>query len=272
MSDGIGKLWRDWRLYLIILFIVMLAEWIGSREISIGIGVILLLPMLFAFLFGLGSFFSPLIKEKQAKNAESLVFISISLLAAKLSVTMGPALSLLVDIGPALVLQEIGNLGTILIALPIAVFLGLKREAVGMTHSIGREGNVALMTEKFGFNSPEARGVMAMYIFGTVFGAVFLGIVSGFLASVTPLHPLSLAMASGVGSGSMMSAASGSLIGLYPKLESDIIALAGMSNLISSMIGLYFTIFVALPLTEKLYSMLVNGKEKKVKSKLDVEG
>ncbi|WP_209121123.1 DUF3100 domain-containing protein [Alkalihalobacillus sp. BA299] len=272
MFENQGKLWKDWRLYSVILCVVLLADFIGRKEFSIGIGVILLLPMVFAFVLGLGLFFTPLIKEKQAKNAESLVFISISLLAAKLSLTMGPSLSLLVDIGPALILQEIGNLGTILFALPVAIFLGLKREAIGMTHSIGREGNVALITEKFGFNSPEARGVMAMYIFGTVLGAVFLGIISGFLASITPLNPLSLAMASGVGSGSMMSAASGSLIGLYPNLENDIIALAGMSNLISSMIGLYFAIFIALPLCEKLYKVIMKFKEKQVISKMDVEG
>ena len=40
-----------------------------------------------------------------------------------------------------LVCQEFGNLGTILVALPIALLLGFKREAVGMTHSIAREKN-----------------------------------------------------------------------------------------------------------------------------------
>jgi hypothetical protein len=272
MSEKQGQLWKDWRLYILISGVVLIAEWIGALELSIGVGTILLLPMVFAFVMGLALFFSPVIKEKQTKNAESLVFIAISLLTAKLSVTIGPALALLVDIGPALILQELGNIGTIFLALPIAVFLGLKREAVGMTHSIGREGNVALMTEKFGFDSPETRGVMAMYIFGTVFGAVFLGILSGLLASWTPLHPLSLAMASGVGSGSMMSAASGSLIASYPDFEKDIIAIAGMSNLISSVTGLYVTIIIGLPLCEKLYSLTIRVKDKKVVSKIDLEG
>ena len=131
------------------------------------------------------------------------------------------------------------------------MFLGLKRESIGMTHSIGREPNVALIMDKFGLNSPEGRGVMSVYIFGTIFGAVFLGLISGVLATVLPIHPLSFAMASGVGSGSMMAAASGSLVTAFPEFENDIIALAGASNLISTATGLYVSIFIALPLTEE---------------------
>ena len=54
--------------------------------------------------------------------------------------------------GPAL-LQEIGNLGTIFLALPFALLLGLKREAIGATHSINRESNLALITDIFGPDS-----------------------------------------------------------------------------------------------------------------------
>ncbi|WP_440205863.1 DUF3100 domain-containing protein, partial [Campylobacter coli] len=78
--------------------------------------------------------------------------------------------------GPALILQEAGNLATIIISLPLAILLGLRRESIGMTHSIGREPNLALITEKYGITSPEWRGVMSMYIFGTIFGAIFFSI------------------------------------------------------------------------------------------------
>lgn len=259
------NLWKDWRLHAIILGIVIVTEFIGTHQLSIGGGVVLLLPMLYAIVIGLGLYFTPAVKEKQSKNAEKLVFLAVSLLMAKFGVNIGPSIGTILEVGPALILQELGHLATLMIALPVAVFLGLKRESVGMTHSIGREPNVALIMDKFGMNSPEGRGVMSVYIFGTIFGAVFLGLISGILATVLPIHPLSFAMASGVGSGSMMAAASGSLVSAFPHLETDIVALAGASNLISTATGLYVSIFIALPLTEKMYAFLIKFQNKKNK-------
>lgn len=263
------NLWKDWRLHAVVIGIVIVAELIGSHQFSVGPGVILLLPMLYAILIGLGLYFTPIVKEKQSKNAETLVFLAVSLLMAKFGVNIGPSISTILELGPALILQELGHLATLLIALPVAVFLGLKRESIGMTHSIGREPNVALIMDKYGLSSPEGRGVMSIYIFGTIFGAVFLGLIPGVLASVLPIHPLSFAMASGVGSGSMMAAASGSLVSIFPEFETDIIALAGASNLISTATGLYISIFIALPLTEKMYAFFIKfrGDKKKVGNK-----
>lgn len=67
-----------------------------------------------------------------------------------------------------------------------------------MTHSIGREPNIAFIADKCGMNSPEGRGVMITYVVGTLFGSIFLGALASLLATGTPLHPLSLAMACGV--------------------------------------------------------------------------
>ena len=256
----IKGIWKDWRLHLLVLGIVALTEWIGVFQFTVGPGVILLLPMLYAMLIGLGLFFTPVIKKAQALNAEPLIVLGVTLLIAKIGVIIGPSLPKLIEAGPALLLQEFGNLGTIFIALPIAVLLGLKRESIGMTHSVAREPNVGLIVDKYGFNSPEGRGVMAIYIFGTVFGAVFMGVISGFLATITPLHPLSFAMASGIGSGSMMAAASGSLVAAFPAFSDDIIAFAGASNLLSLSTGLYMSIFIGLPLTEKMYQLMTREK------------
>ncbi|WP_108587254.1 DUF3100 domain-containing protein [Paenisporosarcina sp. OV554] len=247
---------KDWRLHAVVFIIVCVTEAIGQFSFKVGPGVILLLPMVYAFIIGLALFFTPLVNEKMAKNAEPLIVLGVTLLIAKIGVTIGPQIEALIAAGPALVLQEIGNLGTIFFALPLAVLLGFKRESIGMTHSIGREPNVGLIVNKFGFDSPEARGVMAVYIFGTVFGAVFLGLIAGFLATTSPIHPLSFAMASGVGSGSMMVAA-------FPELEDQIVAFAGASNLLSLGTGLFFSIFVGLPLTEKLYTLMSNRKNRK---------
>lgn len=259
-------LWKDWRLHAVVLLLVILAEFIGTHEVSLGPGVILFLPMLYAVIIGIALYFTPVVKEKQSKNAEALVFISVALLIAKFGVEAGPALPELMKVGPALVLQELGNIGTILIALPVAIFLGLKRESIGMTHSIGREQNLALITDKYGLSSPEGRGVMAMYIFGTVFGSIFLGLTSGLLATITPLHPLSFAMATGVGSGSLTAAAVGPLISAFPDMADQITAFSGVSNLLTQVTGLYASIFIGLPLTEKMYEVLTRRKDKKART------
>ncbi|MGY0691381.1 DUF3100 domain-containing protein [Virgibacillus sp. FSP13] len=265
-SEVLPGLWKDWRLHLLVLVTVVATEAIGTISFSVGPGVIMLLPMLYALIIGLILYFTPVVQEKQSKNAEPIIVLGVALLLAKIGVTIGPSLPELIAAGPALLLQELGNLGTIFIALPVAIWLGLKRETIGMTHSVAREPNVGLIMDKYGINSPEGRGVMAVYIFGTVFGAVLMGVLSGFLGTLTPLHPLSFAMASGIGSGSMMAAASGSLIEAFPAMENQIVAFAGASNLLSLSTGLYVSIFVALPLTEKLYSSMTARRDNKEKA------
>ena len=63
-------------------------------------------------------------------------------------------------------------------------------------------------------------------------------------------------MASGVGSASMNAAALGPTLAAFPSLETQIEAFAGFSNLLSFSIGVYIVMFIALPLTEKLYYKL----------------
>ena len=103
-------------------------------------------------------------------------------------------------------------------------------------------------------NLPKARASRSS-TFSVPSCALFYGIFSGVLAAYTPLHPLSLAMAAGVGSGSMMTAAIGPLIASFPELETQIVAFAGASNLLTYATGLFVSIFIALPITEKLYNL-----------------
>lgn len=257
-----NNLWKDWRLHSIVLVIVIISEVIGAHKIPLGMTSILLLPVVYAVLLGLAVYFTPLIKHKQAKNSEPMVFISVALLIAKFGVEAGPALPKIIAAGPALILQEIGNLGTIVFSLPLAILLGLRRESIGMPHSIGRESNLALITEKFGIASPEWRGVMSMYIFGTIFGAIFFSIFSGIIISILPLSPIAYAMATGVGSGVMTAAALGPLVEMYPDQTSTITAFSGVSNLLTSVTGLYVGMLIALPLTRKYYSLIMNIKNK----------
>ena len=76
------------------------------------------------------------------------------------------------------------------------------------------------------------------------------------MASLGIFHPLALGMASGVGSGSMMTAAAGTLGQIYPEYAEDIIVMGGASDMLTGVTGIYMGTFVGLPLTRKLYAYL----------------
>ena len=195
------------------------------------------------------------IQRKQARIAEGAMMLFIGVLIAKLAISSGQSIGLIFEMGPALILQEIGHLATIL-ELPIALLLGFKREAIGMSNSIGREPEVAVVVDRYGFNSPEARGIFALFIVGTIIGTVFISFLTSISVSILPLHPYAFAMASGVGSASMNAASLGPTLAAFPALETQIEAFAGFSNLLSFSVGIYIVMFLALPFTEKLYTIL----------------
>ena len=251
--------WRDYRLHLTVLGLVFIAEMIGTITIPIAENVaITIMPLIYTIILGLVFYLAKPIKwiqRKQARIAEGAMMLFIGVLIAKLAVSSGQSINLIFDMGPALILQELGHLATILV-LPIALLLGFKKESIGMTNSIGREPNVAVVVDKYGFNSPQSRGVFAIFIIGTVIGTIFISFLVTLSLSFLPLHPYAFAMASGVGSASMNAAAIGPTLAAFPGLETSIEAFAGFSNLLSFCIGIYIVIFIAIPLTEKLYNWL----------------
>ncbi|WP_163468821.1 DUF3100 domain-containing protein [Fusobacterium sp. IOR10] len=252
------------KLFSMLIVIGIIAEGIGAKIILLGsVGKVVLLPMLFAMIIAgaitphaLGQII-PALKnicdDREIELAEQIVMYSLLFLGVKLGASAGPNVGKVVEAGPALLLQEFGNLGTMLIGLPIAIALGMKRGAVGATVSICREPTLGLIGEKYGINSPEGLGVMGTYMTGTVFGTIFFGLL-GSLAANTSIHPYALAMASGMGSGSMMTAASQSLAASVPGMQDEILAYAATSNIMTSITGLYMVLFVSLPLANKLYA------------------
>ena len=231
---------KNIKLHFIALCLVVISEYIGIVKFNLGKGVIALFPMLYAMVFGVLTKFLKITNEKDMEDAGSLVSVTLLLLMAKYGTTIGPSFPKLVSASPALILQEFGNIGTVLLGVPVALFLGLKRETIGATHSIAREPNIAIIADKYGLDSPEGEGVLGVY---------------------TPLHPYSLAMASGVGSASMMTASVGALSTLYPDMADTIAAFGASSNLLSGLDGVYMSIWIALPLTEYLYKKF-NKEEK----------
>lgn len=250
---------KNIKLHILALILVIIAEIIGVKSFQVGTGSIVLLPMLYALILGI--FLTPrflnIAKEKEMDDAGSLISITLMLLMAKYGTNIGPTLPLIIKASPALILQELGNVGTVLLGVPIGVMLGLKREVIGGAHSIAREGNVALIGERFGLDSAEGRGVLGVYIVGTVIGTPIIGLMASLLAVYTPLHPYSLAMASGVGSASMMTAGVGALSAMYPDLTENLTAFGASSNMLSGLDGIYMSILISLPMAEWLYNKLI---------------
>ncbi len=252
------------RLFSTVLLVVLLSELLGIKKIPIGPGAVVLLPMLYAVIIGLLitpdllgkplGFLKKAISKDEIELAGIMVMISLLPLGVKYGTLVGPNIVKIIQAGPAFLLQELGNLGTIFIALPIAMAIGMKREAVGAAVSICREPTLGVIGERYGMNSPEGTGVLGTYMMGTVFGTIFFGLLGSF-ATGTGLHPYALAMASGMGSGSMMTAASSSLsMAADPAMKDTILAYAATSNMLTGVTGMYSVIFLALPATNFFYT------------------
>ncbi|WP_407421775.1 DUF3100 domain-containing protein [Methanobrevibacter sp.] len=192
---------------------------------------------------------------EQAKVAEGVMVLLIGVLLSKLAISSSQSIDVIFHVGPALILQLLGDLGT-LIALPIALLLGFRREVIGMASSICREPNLGIIIDKYGFKSPEARGVLAIFVIGSIIGTPYISFLSSISVSLIPLHPYAYAMASGIGSASMNAAALVPLVHMYPAMATQLEAFAGASNILSFCLGMYMCIFISLPLAEKLYKWL----------------
>ena len=251
---------------------------IGVIEIKLTETIqIFLLPLLYALVMGLALYLAKPIKfvgSKQSKVAEGAMVLFIGVLIAKLAISSGQSLHNIYNVGPALILQQFGDLGT-LIALPIALLLGFRREVIGMTSSICREPNLGIIIDKYGFKSPETRGVLAIFVIGSIIGTAFISFLSSICASVLPIHPYAFAMASGIGSASMNAASLASISHLFPAMATDLEAFAGCSNLLSFCFGIYMCMFISIPLAEKLYGFLsphIGSDDKPVDENYDIEG
>lgn len=256
-----GKL----KLLLVTLVVVALAELAGPAQFKLGPGKVVLLPMLWALLiaaaWGIAQRRVPAavrIDTGLQTLAGGLLNAGLLLFVVKLGLTVGAALPMVRQAGWALFFQEFGHaFGTLALGLPLALLLGIKREAVGATFSVGREGNLVIIGEKYGMASPEGRGVLAEYITGTVLGALFIAVLAGFVASLNIFDPRSLAMGAGVGSGSLMAAALGAITAQQPaEMVPQLTAIAAASNLLTSVVGFYFTLFLSLPACSWLYGRL----------------
>lgn len=259
-----GKSFRNWKLHLTALVIVVICECIGSKTLNTPVGAIVLLPMIYAIAFGIiaGLPKLKLLTEEDQGDANVVLSIAVLVLLAKVGTTAGPTFFQILDSGLALVLQEFGNVGTALFAIPVAVALGLKREAVGGAHSISRDTNLALVSEIYGMDSPEGRGVLGVYLYGSLFGTIIIGVLTSIVASWGIFSVEALSMATGVGSTGFTAAGTASLINLYPAKEQTILAFSAASSLLTGFDAVYISLFIGLPLSRWIYRISYRVKYK----------
>ena len=253
-----ARLKAEYKIFILAFVFIVIADSIGQIQVPLGPGTLILFPIFYSLIMGVlsGPEVLKIFDKKEVKAASKLVIVAICPFIAKLGINAGASIEVILSAGPALILQEIGNLGTIFLAMPFALLLGLKREAIGATHSINRESNLALIIDMFGPDSPETRGSLSIYVVGGMVGTIFFSFLTTIVASLNLFHPYALGMASGVGAGILMASATASLALIYPDMAAELSALASTSETISGITGIYVAIFVGIPLTKKLYQLL----------------
>lgn len=267
-SGGIAEVFAApfFKIYALALLLVLIAEFTGTvRWTPVAKITILLVPFFHTIYWAVA--FAPQALGKWVKvysiqdsaYAASLIVIATFPLMARYGTLVGPNVPQLISAGAALILQEIGNdWGSIMMALPIGMLLGLRREVIGACYSVGREGNLSLIGDIYGLDTPEGRGVLGTYITGTVLGTAFFSIVGSLMALTAPaiFHPFALAMACGIGSASMMTACGATLAEALPQWKDQILAFAAASNLITGVTGMYASWLVGLPMAEWIYKLM----------------
>ena len=145
-----------WLLFALIVLLSAIAQFIGPLTVPLGSVSIMLLPMIWALTMGVlisGQTWRPLPIDLQ-HTANAIMSVAVLVLCARLGLTLGQQLPALFAAGPALLLQELGNVfGSLLLALPLAVLLRMGPATVGATFSIDREPSFAMVTSRFGADS-----------------------------------------------------------------------------------------------------------------------
>ena len=258
MNDAI-KLLKDWRLHVTMLICCMISDRIGTITFAITpIIKVSLLPLLYAMVLVTVLYLLKPIKwinEKCGPSGGIMMSATCLMLGAKLGCNVGPTISEMAGAGLPLLLQNFGDAFTCVMAMPIALLLGMKRESIGLTYAASREAGIAVIEQKYG-QGAELRGVIGMYIVGTVFGTILVGLLASILSTTGIFHVYSVSMACGVGSAAMSTAGIGTLTELYPQMADKITSFATISNLISTAIAIYLNVFIGLPLAEFMYNKL----------------
>ncbi len=227
---------KEWKIFVLAYIFVLIAELIGRKEFQFGTGMFILFPIFYTIILGVlsGPQVTKLINKDQVKAASKLVVIGICLFIAKLGITAGSNIDIIIETGPVLLLHGFESLLCIFVALPAAILLGMKREAVGASFSLNREYHMALINDHYGPDSFEARGSLSVYIIGGMIGTIYFGFLATLLSMTGLFSPEALGLGSGIGAGIFMASASASLTAIYPESAQAISTLASAGETIAA--------------------------------------
>ena len=257
----------DWKIHVLCIIMVLIAELIGTKPFKFPINegfslAFSLFPMLYVLVIGMVLGIFKLISMDTMTKASPYIGISVMWLTVKQVANVGPNLGIIVSAGPALLLQKMGHIAPVFLAMPLAVFVfNMGRQAVGSTFSTSREGSIAIVGAMYGLDSPEGQGVMGAYITGTLIGTIFCAIMGGLVVGLNIFHPYALAMGSGVGSASMMTAYLAPLLEAYPNDAGEINAFVASSQLVGTVVNMYMMMFISLPVGNWMYKTF-KGQER----------
>lgn len=254
---------------VVIIFIAQFV--IGKQVINLGFSTIPILPMVFGVLIGMVvslqvlrrniSFWGKIFDSKTEGFCSKMVGFCLLILGTQYAGMIIPKIDMLISVGIPMLIQELGNLLPIFIAIPLAIKFGFGRRSIGACSSISREPSIAVIESRFGTGSPEYIGVLATYLCGSVFGVLWFSIL-GSIAPLSGLHPMAMAAGCGVGSGSMLSACAGALsANLDVNMTQQVLSISATSNLLSSVIGALSLTYLGIPLAELMYKICKGPKQ-----------
>lgn len=253
------ELLRDWKFILIVLIASIIADAIGPITIPLwGAVKVTLMPLLYSMaiitVLYLWKGFK-LVGPAQIPTGTVMLSISMIMLMSKLGASVGASIEELIKQSVPLLLSNLADSMTFILALPVALALGIRRESIGMTFAMSREPGLTVIESRFG-NKEEFAGVVTTYIVGTVFGSIVVSLFTSLFVSSGMFSLDAIAMGAGIGSAAMSTAAMGVLIEQFPDVQETLSAFVVASNLISSALAVYVGLFVNVPLTEWYYKVL----------------
>ena len=197
-------------------------------------------------------------KENVGFSSKYLIFIMLPLMARYGDVA--PRLEEILKVGWVFIIQEIGNLGTILLGLPIAILLGLEKEAIGATLDLGGKGNSLTYPRNIRLTPTKAAGAVPLYYRYPVRHAVFQHSCADHaccrLLDRSVGHVLRRRLRQ------YDDRFSSALVAHSPEMTETINGYAAASQLLTSFLGTYTMVFRAVPLQRFMYKLMVRGDKK----------
>ena len=132
MEIDMKRVLANWRIHLLAFVLTVIAEMIGTMRFDFGIVAFAIFPMFYALIFGAVLGGIKLIPREMMEKASPYGGICVMMVVAKCGTGIGPNLEIVKSAGIAMILQELGSIFTVILALPIAVLVfRMGRAAIG---------------------------------------------------------------------------------------------------------------------------------------------